>query len=83
MLEKLKAKVTQARAWILRKRAVRDLIKQNRYAIEVERIMEQFATNRILSGESPDARNQSRNVLVKHQQTIRVKSDFQDFLESL
>lgn len=79
MLTKLK----EFKSWYLRKKVLRDLKRQNLYAIEVEKVMEEFATNRVLSGESADSRNNSRNVLVKHQQTIAVKSDFQDFLNRL
>jgi hypothetical protein len=79
----LKEKFSELRTWFLRKRVIWNLKKSNRYAIEAEKVMELFATNRILSGDNADARNQSRNVLVQHQNVIRVKSDFQDFLETL
>lgn len=57
--------------------------KFNAYSMEEEKVMELFATHRIMEGQSVDAVNQSRNVLVKHQQVIKMKSDFQDFLDTL
>jgi hypothetical protein len=82
-MQKLKSLLERFRTWFLRKKALRGLRKSNRYAIEVEKIMEQFATQRILSGQSPEAVGNSRQVLMKHQQTIQVKSDFQAFLDNL
>lgn len=64
-------------------RIIRAWKRENLKDIEREKVMEQFATNRILVGDNPDARNNSRNVLMKHQQTIRIKQDFQDFLNTL
>lgn len=82
-MEKIKERISNFRTWYLRRKALRGLKKSNLYALEVEKIMEEFATNQILSSTSPDSKNTSRNILIKHQQTIRVKQDFQDFLETL
>lgn len=83
MIEKIKEWLAKPREWYLRRKVIRGLKKSNRYSLEVEKLMESFATNRILSAASPDSKNQSRQVLIKHQQTIQIKSDFQDFLETL
>lgn len=83
MLDKLKISYSKARTWFLRKKAIRGLRKQNRYALEVEKVMEQYATHQVLNGADSNARNNSRNVLVKHQQVINIKEDFQGFLDKL
>jgi hypothetical protein len=82
-MKTIKSKFSNFRQWLLRKKAIRGLRKQNRYAVEVEKVMEQYATHQILNGPDANSRNNSRNVLLKHQQVINVKTDFQDFLEHL
>lgn len=83
MLQHIKTWVRTLKIKYLRFKAIRGLKKSNLYAIEVERVMEQFATQQILLGSSPESVNQSRGVLIKHQQVIRLKEDFQDFLDSI
>jgi hypothetical protein len=69
--------------YLLRKKAIFSLKRKYRYMNEVEKLMEMYATRQILSGIDPASVGQSRQLLLKHQQTVKVQEDFIEFLNSL
>ena len=52
--------------WINKRRVIRDLIKHNRYMLEMETILESWITKRILDGQTG-----RREELIKKQASIK------------
>lgn len=71
----------KVRSWYLRRKAIHALKRQYRYLIEVDRLMELYVTKQILASKG-GAKDQWRQSLIKHQQSIQSQEDLVEFLNS-
>lgn len=67
----------------LRWKAKTKLINQYEYLIEVDKILEEDATHKILTGGSTQFIENGRKNLLEIQQRLRVNKEFVDFLKTL
>ena len=63
--------------------AINRLKRRYDYLIEVEKLMEEYQTNLILSGGSDDFKHQTRQNLQKTQGSIKSMESMLDFLKKL
>lgn len=65
--------------WLARKR----LVKRYKYLVEVDKILEEFITFRIVNGGSPENISKARNELIQKQNEIKETEKLLDFLKRL
>ena len=74
---------TKLKKWYYRKLAKHRLIGRYEYLNEVNNILEEYITSRILLGGSTEFLNKSRNDLVAKQQEIKETEKMAEFLKNL
>jgi hypothetical protein len=65
--------------WLAKNR----LVRRYEYLNEVTKILEEYVTQRILDGGSPDFLNKSRQTLVQHQGEIKENQRLIEFIKKL
>jgi hypothetical protein len=83
MFNKMKDKFQSLKEFYYRKAAARRLIGRYEYLIEVDKILEEYITSKILQGGSQEFITKSRTELVQKQNEIRETKKMVDFLKSI
>lgn len=66
--------------WYLRRKAKNKLIKQYEYLVEVNTLLEEYITEKILTGGSQEFITKGRQNLITKQSEIRENQSFLEFL---
>lgn len=72
--------MSKFKKWYLRRKAKNKLIKQYEYLVEVNNLLEEYITEKILTGGSQEFITKGRQNLITKQSEIRENVSFLEFL---